>query len=48
MKKKLTLLFTLLFAKKFMLITGEVGKDIITTYTDSEVCKSGNAVYFKS
>lgn len=43
---KLRILITLLFAKKFLLITGDDEKHVITNYTEREISRSGNALYF--
>ncbi len=44
---KLSVLKTLLFAKKFMLITGKNDiKHIISTYDEKEISRSGKAIYF--
>jgi hypothetical protein len=42
---KLKLLWRLLFAKKYLLVTGDKTVNITTTYPDEELTRSGNAIY---
>lgn len=45
MKMKFAIIWTLLFSKKFMLITGGSDLHIITNYEQKEISRSGNAIY---
>jgi len=45
---KLKIIWTLLFSKKFMLITGRKDLHFITNYTEKEIARSGNAIYIKT
>ncbi len=46
MKTKLRVMWTLLFAKKFMVILGEADTlHVVTTYPEKEISRSGKAIY---
>lgn len=46
---KFKLIIRLIFAKRFMVIIGvKGGVDVVSSFSDKEICRSGNAFYIVS